>query len=387
MGTMIRSVLVAAVAADGLIFLMLVLNLATIRRLSRAGSGRARRPRVSIVIPARNEERSIEAAVRSHLAQDYPDFEVIVVDDQSTDRTGVILAGLARQDARLRVLEGSAPPPGWLGKPHALAVGAGAASGELLLFVDADVIYQRDALALAVEFFEDAGADLLCLLPRIEMSGFWESVLMPYLLGAYFLGPGFLTNCDRVRSIAAGGGAGNLASRDAYERIGGHAAIRDSVVDDVHLALRVKAAGLRTRTVRAEDRVSVRMYRGFREVFDGFTKNIAYVFAGPFGLAFVIQNALSVLLTLVPVAVLAAALFGAPVSTPDLFLAAAAYGFLALLYAALALTLRHSVWPGLGHPIMTAVWTGIISRSFYHRIIRRRLTWRGREFDARVARF
>ena len=384
---MIHALLVAALILDAVVLVEFIVNLAAVRRLSRVVRASGPLPRVSIVIPARNEERSIEAAVRSQLAQQYPDFEVIVVDDQSTDRTGEILASLARENSKLRVVAGSAPPAGWLGKPHALWLGAQASTSPILLFVDADVIYGSDALALAVAFLRDAHADLLCVLPRIEMRGFWESVLMPYLLGAYFLGPGFLTNWDRVRSIAAGGGAGNLITRESYDRIGGHASIRDSVIDDVHLALRVKGSGLRARTVRAEEQVSVRMYRGFREVFDGFTKNVAYVFGGPFGAAFLAQNILGILLALVPAAVLVASLLGAPVPPADVRLAAAAYGFLTLLYAAMAIALRHSVWPSLAHPIMTAVWAGIIARSFYHRIIRRRLTWRGREFDARVARF
>jgi chlorobactene glucosyltransferase len=339
------------------------------------------------VIPARDEERSIEAAVRSHLSQAYPDFEVIVVDDQSTDQTGGVLAALAREDPRLKVVKGSDPPAGWLGKPHALWIGARAASGRLLLFADADVIYQRDALALAVTFLEDSGADLVCLLPRVETVGFWEGALMPYLLGAYFLGPGFLTNSDRIRSVAAGGGSGNLIRRDAYDRVGGHAAIRDSVIDDIHLALRVKNGGGRTRTVRAEDLVSVRMYRGFREVFDGFTKNVAYAFTGPFGLAFLFQNAVGTALTVVPAAVLVAGLTGAPVTASDFRLAAAGYGLFVLAQSSMAIALAHPVWPSVTHPIMSAVWAAIICRSFYHRIIRRRLIWRGREFDARKARF
>ena len=384
---MIHALLVAALILDAVVLIEFIVNLVAVRRLSRVVPAPGPLPRVSIVIPARNEERSIEAAVRSQLAQQYPDFEVIVVDDQSTDRTGEILASLARENSKLRVVAGSAPPAGWLGQPHALWLGARASTSPILLFVDADVIYGSDALALAVAFLRDAHADLLCVLPRIEMQGFWESVLMPYLLGAYFLGPGFLTNWDRARSIAAGGGAGNLITRESYDRIGGHAAIRDSVIDDVHLALRVKGSGLRARTVRAEEQVSVRMYRGFREVFDGFTKNVAYVFGGPFGAAFLFQNLLGILLALVPAAVLVGSLLGAPVPPADVRLAAAAYGFLTLLYAAMAAALRHSVWPSLAHPIMTAVWAGIIARSFYHRIIRRRLTWRGREFDARAARF
>jgi glycosyltransferase involved in cell wall biosynthesis len=382
-----HALLVAALILDALVLIEFIVNLATVRRLSRVAHAPGPVPRVSIVIPARNEERSIEAAVLSQLAQRYPDFELIVVDDQSTDRTGEILARLAGEDPRLHVVAGSAPPAGWLGKPHALWLGAQASTSPILLFVDADVIYGPEALALAAAFLREAHADLLCLLPRIEMRGFWERVLMPYLLGAYFLGPGFLTNWDRVRSIAAGGGAGNLITRETYDRIGGHAAIRDSVIDDVHLALRVKGSGLRARTVRAEEQVSVRMYRGFREVFDGFTKNVAYVFGGPFGAAFLAQNLLGILLAIVPAAVLVASLLGVSVAPADVRLAAAAYGFLTLLYAAMAVALRHSVWPSLAHPIMTAVWAGIIARSFYHRIIRRRLTWRGREFDARAARF
>jgi hypothetical protein len=210
---------------------------------------------------------------------------------------------------------------------------------------------------------------------------------MPYLLNALFLGPGFLANSDRFRRIAAGGGAGNLIRREAYDQVGGHAAIRDSVIDDIHLALRVKGAGLRARVVRAEQDVSVRMYRGFGEVCDGFTKNVAYAFSGPFGLWFGIQSVLGIFLTLLPPVVLLAGGARVSVSSSDLVWAAAGYGLFVLAQAALAVALGRSLWPSLTHPIMAAVWAGIICRSFYQRIIRKRLIWRGRQFDARDARF
>jgi chlorobactene glucosyltransferase len=384
---MVHGILVAAVCC-GPIFLALVLvNLASTPRLSRMGVSRGPFPRVSIVIPARNEEAAVEQAVRSQLAQDYPDFEVIVVDDRSTDGTGAILESLAHGSPRLRVLHGTDPPPGWLGKPHALWRGARAASGEILLFADADVCYHPACLSEAVAFLESRKADFLALLPRMEARGFWENVLMPYVIGAYFAGPGFLANRDRARWMAIGGGAGNLIRRRAYESIGGHEALKSSVVDDLALAYRAKRSGFRARVVRAEDRVAVRMYRGFSEVWDGFTKNIAYVFQGWVGALLIVLNASWFAVTLVPPAVLLAALLGAPVNSGDLGLAAAATAMAMAARAVVALALRDPLWPCLAHPIMAAVWAGIICRSLYQRVVRRRLTWRGREFDARGARF
>jgi len=382
----IHALLLASLALDLLVLLCLAANVVRIRRLDRSPSFQEG-GKVSVIIPARNEERSIEAAVRGHLTQSYPDFEVIVVNDQSSDRTGEILSGLSRGDPRLIVVDGSPPPRGWLGKPHALWEGAQKASGSLLLFADADVIYGPDALARAVGELEHSGADLMCLIPAIETAGFWEGALMPYLVNALFLGPGCLANSDRFKRIAAGGGAGNLVRRSAYELAGGHAAIRDSVIDDIHLALRVKGAGLRTRVVRAERDISVRMYRGFREVVDGFTKNVAYAFSGPLGLCFGIQGIVSIVLTVLPAIVLLALPFGVRVPSSDVALAAAGYGLFVLAQAALAVVLGRSLWPAFTHPIMAAVWAAIICRSFYQRMIRRRLTWRGRQFDARDARF
>ena len=200
----------------------------------------------------------------------------------------------------MRIVAGSDPPPGWLGKPHALWLGAREAGGEVLLFADADVVYHPRCLREAVAFLDERGADFLALLPRMEAEGFWENVLMPYILGAYFAGPGILANFDRLRWFAAGGGAGNVIRRAAYEAIGGHEALKASVVDDVALALRVKRSGFRARTVRAEDRVAVRMYRGFREVWDGFGKNVAYVFQGITGAALLLLTAFWFAVNIVP---------------------------------------------------------------------------------------
>lgn len=380
--------LVAAVGMGALLlFVILPVNFAFTPRLSRPRRRPARLPRVSVVIPARDEERAIERAVRSHLSQDYPDLEVVVVDDRSGDRTGEILAGLARGDRRLTVVQGSDPPAGWLGKPHALHLGARAATGELLLFADADVVYDPRTLGEALSLLDGGRFDFVALLPRFETEGFWESVLMPYVLGAYFGGIGFLANLDRPRWVAAGGGAGNLIRRSVYESLGGHAALKDSVVDDVHLAWKTKRGGFRTCAVRAEDRMSVRMYRGLVGVVNGFTKNIAYTLNGLLGAVLFALTAAITALWVVPPLALAAALLGAPVAPRDALLAAAAFALVVAARLVAAAALRDKLWPAITHPIMAAVWGFIICRSLYQRIVRRRLTWRGREFDARIARF
>jgi chlorobactene glucosyltransferase len=236
-----------------------------------------------------------------------------------------------------------------------------------------------------VAFLEERRADFLSLLPRMEAEGFWENVLMPYILGAFFAGPGLLANLDRPRWFAAGGGAGNMIRRSVYEAIGGHEALKASVVDDVALAFLVKRNGLRARTVRAEDRVAVRMYRGFGEVWEGFGKNVAYMFQGLTGALLLLIAAFWFAVNIVPPAVLLAVLMG--VKGLDVALAAWGTALPIVARLALAASLGDPLWPSFTHPIMAAVWAGITCRSLFQRVVLRRLTWRGREFDARVARF
>jgi chlorobactene glucosyltransferase len=385
---MLHGALIVSVAAAATGLALVFVNEWLIPRLPRDRAAPEAGPRVSIVIPARNEERDVEAAVRSHLAQDYRDFEVVVVEDRSTDATPRILERLLREDSRLRVVPGAELPEGWLGKPHALSQGAARASGELVLFADADVRYHPRALSEAMAYLAAQKLDFLMLIPQFEMRGFWENVLMPYLLVAFFQAPSFLANWQRPRWIAAGGGAGNLVRRAVYEGVGGHRALADSVVDDVRLAFAVKSAGYRVGLVRADDRVSVRMYHGFREVFDGFTKNFAYVYQGPAGLLLFGITVLTLGTGLLPAGALVANLLGGlHLPAADIVLAAVACGLVVFSRVVLAVSSSEPLWPALTHPIMAAVWSGILFRSLFHRFIRRRLTWRGRTFAARRARF
>jgi chlorobactene glucosyltransferase len=172
-----------------------------------------------------------------------------------------------------------------------------------------------------------------------------------------------------------------------YEAVGGHAAIRDSVIDDVRLAMTVKRTGHRCRMARADNRVLVRMYRGFREVFDGFTKNVSYVFGGWFGFVFLAGTMLTVVASVLPVAVLGAALLGARVPGPELRLAAVTFGLTVGLRTLLAACLRWRLWAAWTQPLMAAVWAAIVARSLYWRFVRGEVRWRGRSYEARGVRF
>jgi len=370
---------VTVLAAVAALFSLLSLacffaNRAAFPRLPRAND-RPEWPPVSIVVPARNEERDIESAVRSHLESDYPDLEVVVVDDRSDDGTREILARLAEGDRRIRIVAGEEPPPGWLGKPHALRQGAGHARGEWLLFADADVVYAPDALRRAMDDALRRELALLCLLPRLSARGFWENVLMPNLYATMLLGPGFLAAKPRFRGIAVGAGAGNLVRRPAYDAAGGHEALRSAVIDDVGLAIAVKRAGCRVGAALCVDSVSVRMYRGFREIAEGFSKNLAYVFPRPSALA-------AAYLAVFAVAIVPWVALAVPAPVPARGFAALAIVLTLVGRFAVARRTRSPLWSGLFHPVMVAVWSGIAVRSLYRRVVTRKIAWRGRTTSA-----
>ena len=343
-------------------------------------------PLVSVIIPARNEERAIERTVRAMLAQRYRNLEVIVVDDRSTDATRAILRTL-EDDSRLVVVDGEETPSGWLGKPWAMLEGSLHARGELFFFVDADVVYGPEAIGAAVDVLRRRGDALLALLPHFEMVGFWEHVAMPQLaLAAFMFVPAWLANRTRFAAIGIGGGCGNLVTREAYAAIGGHETLRQAVVDDVALARLVRKSGMPTGIVRAERFISVRMYHGGREIIEGFTKNVFVVF----GRSVVLGAAITIFMAVfnyLPYALTIAALFGGPPTLAE-WLGVAAVAAITLARLILFVALRYGVANALfAHPLLVAFWIVVFLRSMWVTGIRGRVEWRGRSYDAAKTKF
>jgi len=232
-------------------------------------------PKVSIIIPARNEQENIERCVRSCLAQDYPSLEVIVVDDRSTDRTPEILAAVASGDARLRVIAGLELPPDWLGKNHALWQGVGAADGEFLLFVDADTEIHSSCLTQTIGYAREHGSDLLTIVPRLENVTFWERAIQP-AIGQLVLGwfPSKAINDPKKPGVASANGPFLLFHRESYEAIGGHQGVKRDIVEDLTLAKKIKKEGRRLSYLLAPELQRVRMYTGLGEIWRGWSKNV-----------------------------------------------------------------------------------------------------------------
>jgi glycosyltransferase involved in cell wall biosynthesis len=239
-------------------------------------------PQVSIIVPARNEEASLADCLRSLTTQSGVTFEIIVVDDHSTDRTREI----ALSFPAVQVIEAGSLPAGWTGKNNAVTTGARAARGHWLLFTDADTVHHPGSLAAAVNEAQRNQAALLSYSPEQIVTGFWEKAVMPVIFAelASRYSPSQVS--DPHSPAAAANGQYILVARDAYDAIGGHAAVATSLLEDVELARAVKQSGRRIFFRYGGDAVRTRMYRTFPQLREGWTKNLAILFPSPARLAF-----------------------------------------------------------------------------------------------------
>lgn len=245
--------------------------------------------KISVLIPARNEESGIEACIRSVFANRHAVHEVIVCDDQSTDATPEILARLEAEFPRLRVIEGIGLPAGWVGKPHACHRLSEHAEGELFVFVDADVELEPDGIARAVSLLADKSADVVTAVPRQVTGTFFERLILPLLHLTYvaWLPMPLVWLTSDPRFLAANGQL--LAIRaSTYGETGGYSTVRAEVVDDMALCRLVKTSGGRVVFADGHDMAHCRMYSSPREVWEGFSKNLFEGIGGRFiGLLFV----------------------------------------------------------------------------------------------------
>jgi cellulose synthase/poly-beta-1,6-N-acetylglucosamine synthase-like glycosyltransferase len=232
-------------------------------------------PRVSIIVPARNEEEHIGPALTTLLKLDYDNYEVLAVNDRSTDRTGEVMDRIASTEAksRLKVIHVAKLPPGWLGKAHAMWSAANQASGDWLLFTDADVHFRPDVLSRALAYAEAEDADHLVLFPRMIMRSPGERMMIAFFQTLFVFGHRPWKVADPKTKDHMGVGAFNLIRRQVYDAIGTYQALRFEVVDDMKLGKIVKTAGYAQRNVYGADLISLRWVTGAMGMVNNLTKN------------------------------------------------------------------------------------------------------------------
>lgn len=333
-------------------------------------------PRVSVIVAARNEEADLPGCLDDLLRQDHPDLEILVVDGGSTDRTREVARA---RGPRVRLLDEPALPPGWVGKNWACDVGYRAASGDLLLFTDADVRYHPTAVRATLEWARREDAALATLAPRIEMVGFWEKVVLPFYIQmvlTYFRTP--RVNRDDS-SAAMANGQFTLVRRREYAAVGGHAAVRAAVLEDVALARRFRSAGYRLRVAWAPRLLSTRMYRDRHEMFEGLVKNLHDTHFSAARQLALFAGVLFVFLAPLALLPLGVAFGSLPLEVEGAVL-------YLLLFAKHVLFARGTESPatsGLLFPVAAAYYLGLLATSLGRGLSGRPVVWKGRSYAIR----
>lgn len=343
--------------------------------------------KVSILVPAKNEEKNIRSCIESLLCQDYPDFEIIVINDNSTDKTLEILLALGAEAAdgsegrkhRLRYVNAPPAPAGWTGKNHALACGVPWASGDWFLFTDADTLHEQGALSAALNLIHERGLILLTLLPRCLAHGFWEKLVQPLamsLMGLWF--PIYKAN-DPRSPIAFGNGQYLLMHRRAYEFAGGHSAVRGKFLEDFALAAKIKESGLPCAVGIGTEIFGTRMYDSPARVWQGWRRIYLHAFKSrALDLAF--KSAALVIFSVLPFLWLGFAALSVSLGR-DLPLPAVLWGGAA---AALAMLSSWKVYELIGaekkfawlHPIAALFVAGVLADAARMAVMKSQTRWR-----------
>jgi len=335
-------------------------------------------PRVTIIVPARNEEASIHQSLSQLLALDYDNYEVIVVDDRSTDRTGQIMDDLAMSsherprpsNTTLRIVHINELPPRWMGKAHAMWAAAKQASSEWLLFTDADVMFRPDCLRRAVAYAEAERADHLVLFPRTLMKRPGEKMMLAFFQLMFVFGHRPWKVADPKAKDHIGVGAFNLVRRQVYEAVGTYEALRFEVVDDMKLGKLIKNAGFRQRNVLGGDLLELHWARGALGVVRNLTKNFFAVmsFQSWRAIGFCVAAAF---LNIMPFAGVFLANGWARIPY------AVALACLFFLYFGMSLFSDVRTWYFLLHPVSTLLFIYTMLRSMFFALRKGGVEWRG----------
>ena len=353
-----------------------VLNLLFYRRTPTVHRAGKEIPAVSVLIPARDEEVNIRTAASRVLSNDSRNLELIVVDDHSTDGTAEIVREVTTEDSRVQLVNAPALPDNWGGKPHSCFTGAASATGDYLVFVDADVALEPDAIERLVTFMETTRSDLASGIPRQVTQTLTEKLVVPLI---HFILLGFLPmmgmRWTRRPSFSAGCGQLFIARRTAYDETGGHRAIKASRHDGLELPRAFRRHGLKTELFDATDLATCRMYHNGLEVWNGFAKNATEGMATPTAIV-----PWTLLLVggqiLPPLLVVAAWLTQAGSSTVALAAPATAMVFVTRLV--LAWRFEQSFLGALLHPVGIAILVAVQWFALIRESMGRPLAWKGR---------
>ncbi|HLM80844.1 MAG TPA: glycosyltransferase family 2 protein [Terriglobales bacterium] len=338
-------------------------------------------PRVSIIVPARNEEESIRETLVQLLALDYSNYEIIAVNDRSTDRTGQIMEEVAasspslglRKRGLLKVIHISELPPGWLGKTHAMWMAGQQASGDWLLFTDADVLFKPDSLRRAVAYAQAERADHIVLFPRMIMKGPGERMMIAFFQGLFVFGHRPWKVADPKARDHMGVGAFNLVRRPVYDAVGTHFALRMEVIDDMKLGKVIKNAGFAQRNVSGEDLISLHWAKGAFGIVNNLTKNFFAVLSFQWPRTVVTVAGLG-FLNLGPF--LGVWLAHGWARVPY----AIALGSLFLIYYGISLRSAVPPYYFFLHPVGTSLFMYILLRSMVHTLWNGGIVWRGTKY-------
>lgn len=333
------------------------------------------KPTVSVLIPARNEEKNIERCVQSLINQDYKELEIIVINDRSTDNTAQIVEKLALQDERITLLTIDQCPDGWSGKNNALSRGVEIATGSFFVFTDADTHHRPSCIGTALGYAMKNQVDLLSLNPHLVTNSFWENVIMP-IAGAVLMiwyPIELINNHGNHRAYA--NGQFIMMTREAYERTGGHKAVKTELLEDLALALKIKQAGMRLRVLWAPELYSTHMYTSFQDIWRGWVRIFLH------GLyRSVTKMAASLLLmfffSLLPYVLLFIALIMLPQLLPVILVA--------ILFAFISIVIRKAYTAADANPLYIGahiLGCIIVAAILFHAMVtvitKRNITWRG----------